>query len=124
MTKQFLFISLVLSSLSFLTSCTDGASSGPCDYTEEKFNMRVINVAEDPDHEHMYIVTVDFDGNVKWAEGQHTMAEIRNVTTDVDFIINNNIREGAVYTGTMFKVVPGSGNCEDDIVDWGQKLKK
>jgi len=124
MTKYLYYFLTFSLTIGALNSCNDAKSTGPCDYTKEKFNMRVIDVSEDSENENMYIVLVDFDGNVKWANETHTMSEIRNVTTDYDFIIRNNIRNGAVYTGTVHKKVEGSGNCDEEIVDWNQKLKR
>ncbi len=110
--------------LGIFISCGNHSNSGPCDYTQEKFNMRVIDISEDPNDENMYIVLVDFDGNIEYADGSHTFAEIRDVKTDIDFVIRNSIKEGNIYTGTVHKKVEGTGDCEDQIIDWDQKIKK
>ncbi|UTW66108.1 hypothetical protein KFE94_15855 [bacterium SCSIO 12643] len=124
MTKFSIASLFVFLSLRMLVSCGNNTNSGPCDYTQEKFNMRIIDVSEDPHDKNMYIVLVDFDGNIEYAEGTHTFAEIRDVKTDVDFVVRNHIEEGNIYTGTVHKKVEGTGNCEDQIIDWDQKLKK
>ena len=115
---------LLFSTLLLTVSCDTSSSSGPCDYTEEKFSMYIVDVVEDPDNENMYIVTVDFDGNISYANSPHTLDEVRNVVTDYDFIINNNIKAGSIYKGTVHIKIEGTGNCEKEIIDWNQKLIK
>lgn len=105
-------------------SCTDAKNTGPCDYDEQKFNMTIVEVAEDTMKENMYIVYVSFDGNIEWANGLQILSEVRNVTTDFDFIVDNGIAEGNIYSGTYYKKISGSNNCEDPIVDWNQKMRK
>lgn len=122
MQRNLSLIVLFIGSMLAVSSCTDNTQSGPCDYTEEKFNMRIIDVSEDPENNDMYVVLVDFDGNISYAEGQHTLAEVREVTTNFDFVINNNIKVGNIYTGTVHKRVGESTHCEDQIIDWDQKL--
>lgn len=125
MTKSFVFLSSVLLlSLGTIISCDSESSSGPCDYTEEKFNMHILDISKDKNDENLYIVLVDFDGNISYAEGTHTLSEIRNVKTDVDFVINNHIKTGNIYSGTVHLKVPGTGDCENEIIDWDQKLRK
>lgn len=126
MIQKLIFTIILISTLQVFNSCSDSinSGSGPCDYTEEKFNMFVVDVLEDTTQENMFIVLVDFDGNIEWANESPTLSEVRNVTTDFDFIINNHIKPGSIYTGTIHKKVPGSGDCEDEIIDWHQKLKK
>jgi len=121
MNSKVFIISVAIILLHSLTACNTG-QTGPCDYSEEKFNMTIVDVLEDPSQENLYIIYVDFDGNIEWANETHTLSEIRNVTTDFDFITNNHIEPGRVYTGTFYKIIEGSGNCEDSIVDWNQKL--
>ena len=122
MYKLISFKAIIFIFLSSLVSCNEAPDQGPCDYTEEEFNMRVIDVSENPEEENMYIVLVDFDGNIDYAEGQHTFAEVRNVTTDFDFVINNNIKVGNIYTGTVHKRIGESTHCDEQIIDWDQKL--
>jgi hypothetical protein len=124
MTKSFVSIAVLLLSLSTFISCNTESNSGPCDYTQEKFNMRIIDVSQDKNDESMYIVSVDFDGNISYAEGSHTLSEIRNVKTDLDFIVRNHIENGITYSGTVHTKTSGTGNCEDEIIDWDQKLRK
>jgi hypothetical protein len=115
---------LIFITLSTFYSCSTSSPSGPCEYVEEKFNMRVLDVIEDPNDTNLYIVPVDFDGNISYASGTHTFSEVRNVVTDYDFIVRNEIRPGSIYTGTAHIKVEGTGNCEKEIIDWNQKLKK
>lgn len=126
MIRTLIHTSLFFIALQTLSGCTNSpnSNSGPCDYSEEKFNMFIIDVIEDSTSENMYIVLVDFDGNVSLAEETTTLSEARNVTTDYDFIVNNNIKANTTYTGTVHIKVPGSGDCEDEIIDWDQKLRK
>ena len=112
-----------LVAISTFISCTDTKSSGPCDYDEQKFNMTVIEVTEDSTQENMYVVYVDFDGNIEWANELQILSEVRDVTTDFDFIVGNGIAAGNIYTGTFYKKISGSNECEDTIVDWNQKLR-
>lgn len=118
-TSMFIFLALGM-----LVSCGNNTNSGPCDYTQEKFNMRIIDISEDPNDKNLYNVLVDFDGNISYAEGTHTFAEVRDVKTDVNFVERNSIKVGNIYTGTVHKKVEGSGDCEDQIIDWDQKIKK
>jgi hypothetical protein len=124
MLKALISIPFIIISLGMITSCESGKTIKPCDYTEEKFNMTILDVQEDPEHEYMYTVLVDFDGNISYADKTHNLTEIRNVKTDYDFITNNHITVGRVYTGTVHIKVEGSGDCENEIVDWDQKLIK
>ena len=126
MIRSFKFIAITISILQLSASCSNSSNSGsgPCDYTEEKFNMFVVDVVEDSTQENMLIVLVDFDGNIEWANESPTLSEVRNVTTDFDFIVNNHIKPGSIYTGTIHKKVPGSGDCEEEIIDWDQKMRK
>tara|TARA_R110002050_G_scaffold80768_1_gene172724 strand:- start:33336 stop:33596 length:261 start_codon:yes stop_codon:yes gene_type:complete len=86
--------------------------------------MRIIDVKQDPDDESNFIVAVDFDGNVSYADQSLTLDEVRDVQTNMDFIINNNIKVGNVYSGTAHIKVKGSGDCVEEIIDWNQKLRK
>jgi hypothetical protein len=121
--KQLGFV-IALVSITTLFSCSDTSNSGPCDYTQEKFNMRIIDVLEDPENENMFIVQVDFDGNVSYADQSLTLGEVRNVETNLDFVVRNNIKPGNIYSGTAHIKVEGTGECEDQIIDWDQKLRK
>ena len=116
--------SVLVSTMLLTVSCGSNTNSGPCDYTEEKFNMYIVDVAEDPAQENMYIITVDFDGNISYANSSHTLSEVRDVVTDYDFVINNHIKAGTIYKGTVHLKVEGTGDCEDEIIDWNQKLIK
>jgi len=116
------YSAVIIILLQSLTSCDENQNTGPCEYKEEKFNMTIIDVMEDSTQENMYIVYVDFDGNIEWAKETHTLSEIRNVTTDFDFVTTNHIEPGRVYNGTLFKKIEGSGDCDDRIVDWNQRL--
>ena len=118
--SNFLLVSTALITI----SCGSNTKSGPCDYTDEKFNMYIVDVAEDPNQENMYIITVDFDGAISYANSSHTLSEVRNVVTDYDFVINNHMKPGTIYTGTVHLKKEGSGDCEDEIIDWNQKLIK
>ena len=109
--------------ISALFSCIGSKNSGPCDYDEQKFNMTVIEVNEDSTQENMYVVYVSFDGNIEWANGLQILSEVRNVTTDFDFIVGNGIAAGNIYTGTFFKKISGSEECENIVVDWNQKMR-
>ena len=124
MSKIIQSVFTVVSFISVLASCSTNSSTGPCDYTSEKFNMHVLDVSPDPADDNLYIILVDFDGNISYAEGSHTMGEVRNVKTDLDFVVNNNIRVGSIYTGTVHQKIKGTGNCEEEIIDWGQKLQQ
>lgn len=106
-----------------LIGCNGTPNQGPCDYTEHKFNMTIIDVLEDSVDTDLFVVLVDFDGNIDWAENTHTLTEVRNIKTSYDFVVNNNIRPGSIYSGTIHKLVPGSGNCDERIIDWDQKLR-
>jgi hypothetical protein len=123
MFKNIQSIITIVALCSIIVSCATNSNTGPCDYTAEKFNMHVLDVSPDPKDENLYIILVDFDGNISYAEGSHTMSEVRNVKTDLDFVVDNNIRVGSIYTGTVHKKVEGTGNCEEEIIDWGQKLQ-
>lgn len=107
-----------------LQACSESESNGPCEYTKEKFNMKILDVLDDPDDENMFIILVDLDGNISFAEGSHTLSEVRNVVTNYNFVVNNHITIGNIYTGTVHQMVSGSGNCEKEIIDWDQKLSK
>ena len=123
MTKIIQSVFTVVTFVSIFASCSTNSNTGPCDYTAEKFNMHVLDVSPDPQDENLYIILVDFDGNISYAEGSHTMSEVRNVKTDFDFVVDNNIKVGSIYTGTVHKKVENSGDCEEEIIDWGQKLQ-
>ena len=107
-----------------IIGCNDSSNQGPCDYTEHKFNMTIIDVREDSVNTELFVVLVDFDGDIDWAENTHTLTEVRNIKTTYDFVVNNNIKSGNIYSGTIHKLVPGSGNCDEKIIDWDQKLRK
>lgn len=124
MLKALFSIPLIIISLGIITSCESNKTVKPCDYTQEKFNMTIIDVQENPEQEHMYIVLVDFDGNISYADKTYTLEEVRDVKTDFDFITTNHITVGRMYTGTVHVKKEGSGDCEDEIVDWDQKLTK
>ena len=90
---RFLFKSLLTFTLPLLLwSCQSQTATGPCEYTEEKFNMIIIDVIQKDDNENEFTVLVDFDGNVSYASETHTLEEIRNVKTDLDFVKS----EGAI----------------------------
>ncbi len=114
---------LIILAISSLYSCADPSSSGPCEYSEEKFKMHVVEVQPDTTQENMFIVWVDFDGNIEWANSPQKFSEVRNVATDLEFLDKNHIQPGMIYSGTFYKIVAGSGNCDEFIVDWDQKLR-
>lgn len=105
-------------SLSTFVSCTSGGSTGPCEYTEEKFRMTIVDVQPTPEDSSIYVVLVDFDGNIPYAEDTHTFEEIRNVKTTRNFVFNNHIEVGNIYRGILHQVVEGTGNCDKEIFEW------
>lgn len=116
----------ILGFLSFLfTNCgmNNNSSNELCDYHAEQFNMNIISVASLPDDSTMFEVIVDFDGNVPYAESTHNLMEVRDVHTDLDFIIRNNVRVGQIYKGTLYSLKNDASDCDKEIFDWDNKLK-
>ena len=118
--KPLLFIALSI----LFASCQNNSQSGPCDYSEEKFNMTVIDVLEDSEQENHFIVLVDFDGNIRFSAETQNLEDIRDVKTNLDFIVKNNIKTGNIYRGVVHQKLEGSGDCEEEIIDWDHNFKK
>lgn len=124
MNTQILKAFTVLSTLVSIFSCQSPSSNGPCNYTEEKFNMTIVDVIQDTNNENHYTVLVDFDGNIKYANKTQNLEEVRGVHTDFDFIINNHIKAGNIYKGVCHLKVKDSGNCEDEFFEWDNSFRK
>lgn len=115
-----LFLFLLLISL---FSCESNTNTGPCEYTQEKFNMIIIDILADEENPSKQIVLVDFDGNVHYADKTHSLEEIRNVKTTTAFVEKNNLKVGNIYKGVLHQKVENSGNCENEIVQWENSFK-
>ncbi|MFT6322916.1 MAG: hypothetical protein ACJAWO_000462 [Halieaceae bacterium] len=86
--------------------------------------MIIIDVIPKEENENDFTVWVDFDGNVKYASETQKLEDIRNVKTDLDFIVKNHIKAGSIYQGICHKKVEGSGDCEEEIWEWENGFKK
>lgn len=121
--KLQLNISLFIFTISMmLSSCAEPTTSGPCDYTEERFKMHIMDVRPNPENEDLMVVDVDFDGNIDWVNASMTLNEVLNFPTDTNFIKHYKIKPGNIYTGSFHQKVENSGNCTDYYIGWDQKL--
>lgn len=85
--------------------------------------MKIINVSSLPDDSTQFEITVDFDGNTPFSETTHNLEDVRDVHTDLEFVIRNNVRVGQIYKGTMYTLQNNASDCEKRIIDWDNKLK-
>ncbi|MGB0806119.1 MAG: hypothetical protein ACPGRC_05465 [Salibacteraceae bacterium] len=116
---------IILSLLSLsLHSCISNSPTGPCEYNEERFRMTIIDIIPDVKDSNHTTVLVDFDGNIRYAEKSYSLEEIRDVKTTSVFVEKNNLKTGNIYRGTLHKKVEGTGNCEDEIIQWENSFKK
>lgn len=122
MTKRANFLLLILS-VYFLSSCQSNNNSGPCDYSEEKFEMLIVDILEDEEDDDHLIVLVDFSGNTPYSNDTWKLEDVRNVKTTMKFVQNNHITPGYIYSGTIYNKIEGSGDCEDEFIDWDQSFK-
>lgn len=103
-------------------SCQSNSEQGPCEYHEEIFNFTIVDVSPDPEKENHMIVLVDFDGNISYAEKVQNLEDTRNVNTTINWVEKNHITIGNQYNGTLHKKVEGSGDCDEEIIDWNQSF--
>jgi hypothetical protein len=115
---------IIIFLLSSLAGCQSNTSTGPCEYNEEKFNMKIIDILNKEGDPNTFIVLVDFDGNVRFSDRTYSLEEIREVKTTATFVEKNNLRVGSIYKGVMHKKVEGTGNCDDEIIQWHNSFKE
>ncbi len=122
MTKPANFLLLIFC-IYFLSSCESNSQTGPCDYSEEKFEMLIVDILEDMEDEEHLIVLVDFSGNTPYSSETWKLEEVRNVKTTMKFVQKNHVKPGNIYSGTIYNKIKGSGNCEEEFIDWDQSFK-
>mgnify|MGYP000004305005 CR=1 FL=1 len=121
--NRFYSFAIVAILLTF-NSCQSNSEEGPCEYNEEKFNMTILDILPDPENENHMIVLVDFDGTISYANKVQNLEDIRDVKTSKNWVEKNYITIGNTYDGIIHKKIEGSGDCEEEIIDWNQSFRK
>ena len=122
MTKPANFLRIIFC-VYFLSSCQSNNNTGPCDYSEEKFEMLIVDILEDKEDDNHLIVLVDFSGDTPYSQETWNLEDIRNVKTTLKFVQQNNVKPGSIYSGTIYNKIENSGSCEEEFIDWDQSFK-